>query len=415
MRIIIAFSILIVAVIKLCLGLLVALYRQESVSIYSQSLLGQGKRPIEVRIFKASNKPLANVDLWFHYVKGDFNLIGPKALPAHEAQALTKDEHIRFQVAPGLITPYDVKRSSGIALENERACAIDFAENAGLARRAQVLMAAMFQRVIGNNAKGLLETDSFNLFDVQLDNMTMKSALDAIMHRVTHRHSSNCAGQFSFVNADCVNKYVKDSMYRQVLNSSERVFADGIGVRIAARWYQTQLKDNVNGTDLFPLLCERLADKQTKVFLFGGRTEVVQKVAAKMAREFPGLNVVGILDGFSHSESPELVTKMINESQAELVFVALGAPLQEKWIDQNKALLNANAAIGVGGLFDFYSGSVSRAPEWVREFSMEWVWRLCAQPKDKAKRYLIGNSVFLARIVFSKVTHQQNAASMEVS
>ncbi len=415
MRIIIAFSILFVAVIKLCLGLLVALYRQQPVTIYTQSLLGQGGRPIDVKIFKASNKPLANVDLWFHYVKGDFNLIGPKALTMQEAQALTKDQRIRFEVAPGLITPHDVKRNSGIAHENERVCAIDFVENAGFARRTQILMAAIFQRMIGNSAKGLPESDVIKLFDVQLDNMTMKSAVNAIMHRVAHRHSSDCAGQFSFVNADCVNKYVKDPMYRKVLNSSERVFADGIGVRMAARWNQTKLKDNVNGTDLFPLLCQKLADKQTKVFLYGGRTEVVQKVAIKMKRQFPGLKVVGALDGYSHSECPKLVTQAINESQAELVFVALGAPLQEHWIDQNKALLNANAAIGVGGLFDFYSGSVSRAPEWVREFSMEWVWRLCAQPKDKAKRYLIGNPLFLARVVLSSNSDQHHVGSMEVS
>ena len=91
----------------------------------------------------------------------------------------------------------------------------------------------------------------------------------------------------------------------------------------------------------------------------------------------------------------------------------MGAPRQEQWILDNQEHINVSAAIGVGGLFDFYSETVSRAPEWVRELSLEWVWRLAAQPLDKGKRYLIGNPVFLfnAAIAARKAKRKSKANS----
>jgi len=86
----------------------------------------------------------------------------------------------------------------------------------------------------------------------------------------------------------------------------------------------------------------------------------------------------------------------------------MGAPRQEQWINDNLKQLNVKAAIAVGGLFDFYSEQVSRAPEWLRELSLEWVWRLAAQPLDKGKRYLVGNPLFLLHVFMNtnKSQHQ---------
>jgi len=148
---------------------------------------------------------------------------------------------------------------------------------------------------------------------------------------------------------------------------------------------------------LFPLLCEKLSAENKKVFLYGAKPEVVEKVAQRLEAEYPGLQVVGYQDGYLNSDNPEKICAEINRSKADILFVALGAPRQEKWIANNQHRLNVKVAMGVGGLFDFYSGTVSRAPLWLRERSLEWVWRLIQQPKDKAKRYLIGNPVFLFR------------------
>lgn len=412
MRTIIAFVTLIIATAKLSLSLLIALHRQQSVTIQTQSVVGKGMRPINLRIFKVKGKPLVNIDLWFHYLKGDFDLVGPKPLSLQEAQRLEGQEFTRFNVAPGLITPYNVKIKAGIAHSNESKLACEFAENASLMRRTQILFAALFQTLIGNGTEGLHEPDSINLFDVEVDNVTMDAAIESIMHRVQHRHTTNTASQFSFVNADCVNKYVHDGSYRNVLNACERVFADGIGIRIAARWHGKQLKDNVNGTDLFPLLCQELSKKKKKLFLYGGKKKVVKKVVERIKQEYPDLIIAGHMDGYTHSSSDAV--EQINKSGADIVLVALGAPLQEEWIANNKHALLTNVAIGVGGLFDFYSGSVSRAPEWVRELSMEWVWRLMAQPKDKAKRYLLGNPLFLGRLLWSKSSVNHDKNSLEI-
>jgi len=102
---------------------------------------------------------------------------------------------------------------------------------------------------------------------------------------------------------------------------------------------------------------------------------------AKLKIEFPSLKIAGYCDGFSHNHTPEVLHAKINQSGAELLLVAMGAPRQEQWIADNQEQLNVNAVIGVGGLFDFYSEKVSRAPIWLRELSLEW---LCDHSISKA-------------------------------
>jgi N-acetylglucosaminyldiphosphoundecaprenol N-acetyl-beta-D-mannosaminyltransferase len=155
--------------------------------------------------------------------------------------------------------------------------------------------------------------------------------------------------------------------------------------------------ENVNGTDMFPFLCDELAASEKSVYLLGASNSVINKVVAKLKLEYPSLKVAGYSDGFSHNTNPERLHDLINQSGAELLLVALGAPRQERWIANNAPYLRINAVIGVGGLFDFYSEEVSRAPVWLRELSLEWVWRLAAQPLDKGARYLVGNPLFLLR------------------
>ena len=263
---------------------------------------------------------------------------------------------------------------------------------------AKILQSARTNRLKRGNGEDRPRTRKFELLGVSIDNVTMGDALDSVMQSLNQFQVRTTAKIFSFVNADCVNLYTKDKKYRNILNSNYRVFADGVGVRIAAKWAGEIIKDNVNGTDLFPLLCEKLCAEKKRVFLYGAKPQVVKAVAQRLNSEFPGLKVVGYQDGYQNSDNPEMICTAINRSEADIVFVALGAPRQEKWIAANQHLLNVKAVMGVGGLFDFYSGAVSRAPFWLRKHSLEWVWRLIQQPQDKARRYLIGNPVFLIRV-----------------
>ncbi len=370
-------------------------------------------KPLELRVFKVGNSPLVDIDIWIHCLRGDVNLVGPGLLRVEESGRLSGEQKQRFSVKPGIITPFDVRRKSGIAYLSEADVSAEFARDVSATRRMEILVTACSQWVFGRKNTVKNRPAKFSLFGVSMSNVAMNTAIDRIMLGIKNDTAQRHPTRVAFVNADCVNKYTKDSAYKNALKRFDHVFADGIGVKLAARFHGADLVANVNGTDMFPMLCEKLSNKTKKVFLYGGREGVVRRTAKKLQSEYPGLEVVGVINGYS-SLTDEQICKTINESQADIVLVAMGAPLQEVWMEKNAAKLNVGVIMGVGGLFDFYSESVSRAPLWLRELSLEWVWRLAMQPRDKAHRYLIGNPLFLIRIARSAGKARYLANTLEV-
>ena len=208
------------------------------------------------------------------------------------------------------------------------------------------------------------------------------------------------AGQFTriaFANADCANLAARDSGYREQLEAMDWVFVDGIGMRIAGRMMRAPVRDNVNGTDLFPLLCESLARSGKRLFLLGARPGVATAVARWAEIRFPGLQIAGSRDGYFTADDEPAICAAIRASNADVLLVALGAPRQEDWITRNAKDCGVTVAMGVGGLFDYYSGRIPRAPAWMRRHGLEWVFRLAQEPGRLWRRYLIGNGVFLVR------------------
>lgn len=236
-------------------------------------------------------------------------------------------------------------------------------------------------------------SEYIRLFSVPIRNCKMQQAIDSIIQYARQGTNAN----FAFVNADCLNKVWGQDRYRIALERMQEVYADGIGVKLAARMEGVTIEDNVNGTDLFPLLCEEAAKQKLKLFLLGARASVVEQCAKNMRQRFPGLIIAGTQQGYFKKSDADKVIKQINQSGADIVFVAFGAPLQEFWVDDYHHELQASVCICVGGCFDFYSGRISRAPLWLRELSMEWVWRLIQEPKRMWQRYIIGNPLFLYR------------------
>lgn len=397
MRTLIGLTVLMAVLPKVAIQCFKAWYRQQSITRFDQVVLGKDMKQLVVRQVLVSNRAIYNFDKWFHYLKGDFDLVGPEPIDMNAFKQLDADEKGRFNVSPGIISPYSVKKSAGIAYQNERQLAMQFVEDDSSLRRFGLLVSSWVQGLIGADAVKVSASDQFDLFGVTLSNTTMKQAINKI---VSTLDSSTQPSTFAFVNADCANNYYVNDEYRAILNNFTDVFADGIGVKMAAQWQGVALQDNVNGTDMWPLLCEQLNTYKKRVFLLGASKKVVNKVASKLAKQYPNLVVAGYRDGFSLNEKPQELCAQINSAKADLLVVAMGAPRQEQWINDNIDLLNVKAVIGVGGLFDFYSETVSRAPEWLRELSLEWVWRLAVQPLDKGKRYLLGNPLFLMRVLF---------------
>ena len=234
----------------------------------------------------------------------------------------------------------------------------------------------------------------FNLFGIRVINTTMPELLDECEEILSNRVQTS----IGFVNADCMNKCFTNDDYHQTLRNMNQVYPDGIGVRLASQMFGNGVKDNINGTDLFPLLCERLADTAHGIFLLGAAEGVAKSTAENMQGRYPGLNISGNQHGFFTPEEEDEVINTINASGASVLMVAMGAPQQEQWIATNRERLNVSILMGVGGLFDFYSGRVSRAPVWIREVGLEWVWRLLQEPGRMWRRYVIGNPLFLYRV-----------------
>jgi exopolysaccharide biosynthesis WecB/TagA/CpsF family protein len=240
---------------------------------------------------------------------------------------------------------------------------------------------------------GQSPTHSFRLFGIDVDNPGMEVALCDLKSVIESGPQTGVA----FVNADCLNKCYQDGDYHVTLRGMDRVYPDGIGVRLAARMSGHEVRDNINGTDLFPLLCAHLAKTGHGMFLLGALPGVAEKTAYRMSGRYQGLNVVGARDGyFSPGDEDELIEE-INASGASVVLVAMGAPRQEQWIQRHRERLDATLIVGVGGLFDFYSGRIKRAPLWIRRASLEWAWRLLQEPRRMWRRYILGNPLFLYR------------------
>jgi len=249
------------------------------------------------------------------------------------------------------------------------------------------------------SAKSLYAAKEFKLFDIRIDNLTIDAAVTNI---IAPRRSAQ-AKTVCFVNVNSFNLAHHDASLKHAINAADYVFADGSGARIAAQRKGYRLLDNVNGTDLLPKLCERAIQENKSIYLLGAKPEVAEKAANKLVQQYPGLRIAGSHHGYFDKNNCSDVINKINQSQADILLVAFGSPIQENFLQTHKASLSVNTVVAVGGLFDFYSGNISRAPLWMRELGLEWIWRLIQEPKAKFNRYVIGNPIFLYRCFFKNL------------
>jgi exopolysaccharide biosynthesis WecB/TagA/CpsF family protein len=202
-----------------------------------------------------------------------------------------------------------------------------------------------------------------------------------------------------FVNAHCINVAARDAGYARLLESAPCLFADGVGMAIAARVHGLRLRHNVNGTDLFPRLCAAAARADVPLALLGARPGVAAMCADRMRSTVRGLRIAWTGHGYLTPGEEALQLQRLNASGARILLVAKGVPAQEHWIASHGDRIAAPVLLGVGALFDFYSGAMPRAPELVRRLQAEWVYRLLREPRRLSRRYLLGNPAFLARTV----------------
>ncbi|MBR2365257.1 MAG: WecB/TagA/CpsF family glycosyltransferase [Lentisphaeria bacterium] len=249
-----------------------------------------------------------------------------------------------------------------------------------------------------NTAEGLTEIyrkRSACVLGIPFFSGTMDEALQQIDVLVKSKRSHHVA----FINAHCLNIAYKDEKYKHILKECSCVFADGIGAKIGAKMLGYKVEENVNGTDMFPLLAQR----PYRIYLFGGAPAVAEKALEKAKALNGKADFVGCADGFFKGKNEEQIFAELRELKVDILLVAMGVPRQEEWIKCHLDRLPGCVAIGVGGLLDFVSERIPRAPLWMRKAGLEWCFRLYCEPVRLFKRYIIGNPLFIGRVFFSKI------------
>lgn len=207
----------------------------------------------------------------------------------------------------------------------------------------------------------------------------------------------------AYANAHTLNLASSDSGYRAVLQGADIVLNDGAGLDIAGRLFGRPFPENLNGSDFNPKILEEAAAQGWPVFFLGAKPGVADDAASALSERIPGLDVVGTRDGyFAPSESGE-VARAIAATGAGVLMVAMGNPLQEMWLSRHLDATGARLGIGVGAFLDFSAGVVPRAPAWMNRLWLEWLYRLLQEPRRMWRRYVLGNPLFLLRVLRARL------------
>lgn len=271
--------------------------------------------------------------------------------------------------------------------------------NCQINRAALITAAKKFDYRHASNAymelyRMLLGQRSRRILDVALTVSTRSEVVDELDRRIDENNNTIVA----FANAHCLNIAHRDASLRAALGGAI-VLNDGFGVDIASKLlFGVQFPDNLNGTDFTPYYLQHTRHC-LRIFLLGGRRWVVDRAAELLTGKYPKHVIVGRHDGYFPRAEDAMVARGIKASGADLVLVAMGNPDQELWLRTNFVATGCRLGFAVGALFDFIAGEVQRAPLWVRSVRLEWMYRLAQEPGRLWRRYVLGNPVFVLRVL----------------
>lgn len=358
-----------------------------------ERIYGKAARPLNIYYFNLKSPLLGALPLFCYVLAGRMSLTGP-AIKSYRQSARVAGDNFLYSQRPGIFNLWYVRSASKIGHEGQQATEWEY-----LYKRTvlgDLLLILKYLPASLYHQESVEPTPTINLFDVELLNMTMGDALGLLRDRVDRREKS----RVYFVNPDCFNRAFRDREYYNILKRAPLVFPDGIGINLAGKILKTPLAENVNGTDMFPFICRLAREEGLSIYLLGGRPGVAEEMKRLSEELYEGLNICGVHDGyFDHERESEAIIAGINAKSPDILLVAFGVPLQESWIEHYGDRVEAPLIMGVGGLFDFYSGRIKRAPRWMREVGLEWFYRFMQEPGRMWKRYFIGNFLFLFRLL----------------
>lgn len=230
-------------------------------------------------------------------------------------------------------------------------------------------------------------SEKFVLGYAHVDRLDLNQSLDALVSLAKQNRVSYVVTP----NSDHLVMLESDPAFRAVYAGAALTLADGMPVVWASRLLRSPLKERVTGAELLPLLCARAAHQKLKIYLLGAAEGVGLEAKINLEKDYPGLMITGVYSpplGFDKDPlQNDKIVQRIKESEADIIFVGLGAPKQELWIFRHQHLFQKGLFLGVGAAIDFSAKKIRRAPLWMQKAGIEWTYRLYQEPGRLTKRY----------------------------
>lgn len=237
------------------------------------------------------------------------------------------------------------------------------------------------------------------LLNTYVNNVSMAETLDEICRLIEEKKKSYVVA----VNVDVIMKIEKDDYLKRISDEADITLVDGKPLVWIAKWHKRPIKAKISGSDLVPEICKTAAQKGYSVFIIGGAEGVAEKAKENIEKENEGIKIVGTYSppyGFEKDKDElERINSMISSVNPDILIVCFGCPKQEKWIYENYHKYDARVSVCAGATVDFLAGVVRRAPEWMSNHGLEWMYRLFQEPKRLFKRYMV-DDVKIIRLIW---------------
>lgn len=235
------------------------------------------------------------------------------------------------------------------------------------------------------------------ILGVRIDPLTVSSLNERVERLLENRSKSVVA----YMHVHGINLAYKDAALARFFNNAEIVYCDGEGVRLGAKLLGFRIPERIALTDWVWDLLHICDKKGASIYFLGSTSEVVEAAARRVKAKFPQLKLLGYHDGYFEKRGPssEGVIDEINRHRPDVLLVGFGMPTQERWLMESIDRLSVKLAFPVGSCFDYVSGRKRRCPPWMARHGLEWLFRFLQEPRRLFKRYVIGNPLFVTRIL----------------
>lgn len=225
--------------------------------------------------------------------------------------------------------------------------------------------------------------------NTDIDNLTMAETLNEIEKLIQKKNRSYVVTP----NVDHIVRLEKDEELQKVYKNASLILTDGKPLIWISKWYKTPIKEKISGSDLFPRVCQLAANKNYTMYLLGAAEGVADTAARNLMKKYPGLNIVGTYSppfGFEKNEQEmNKIKTQIQDVHPDILIVGLGCPKQEKFMYYHCKELGVPISFGLGASIDFEAGNIKRAPKWMSNHGLEWLYRFSKEPKRLFKRYFV--------------------------